>query len=80
VINSLRLLALCSAVGAQVLVGGVAWADDAWVIGYTDLGAYALCDFDDGTRVLCPDQEHPYVECFLPDGRTVLCPDRDVHR
>jgi hypothetical protein len=80
VIASLRLLALWSFVGVALVFPGVRRADDPWVIGYTDFGAYALCDFDDGTRALCPDQQHPYVQCFLPDGRTVLCPDRDVHR
>jgi hypothetical protein len=49
-----------------------------WPIRYTDFGAYAMCDFDDGTQALCPDQQHPYVPCYLPDGRTVLCSDRDV--
>ena len=53
--------------------------NDPWPIGYTDFGAYAMCDFDDGTRDMCPDQEHPYVPCFLSDGRTVLCADRDFH-
>jgi hypothetical protein len=51
---------------------------DPYPTGYYAFGAYAMCDFEDGTRSLCPDQQHPYVPCYLSDWRTVLCPDRDV--
>src|SRR5207302_7611567 len=38
--------------------------NDPWPIGYTDFGAYAMCDFDYGTRDICPDQGQPHVPCF----------------
>jgi hypothetical protein len=51
---------------------------DPWPIRYANFGAYSICDFDDGTRDMCPDQAHAYLPCFLSDGRTVLCADRDL--